>query len=66
MKKSKACFLKKAYNVLIFDDVIVFVTSFAMLQVFKQYKCLYYELIIISIYINNFNEIIKLLYTDKI
>ena len=66
LEKNKARLFNRLREVLIFRDVIVFVTSFVMLQVLKQYKRLYCKFIAISICIDSFNKTMKLLCTHKI
>ena len=66
LEKSKARLLNRLRGISIFRDVIVFVTSFVMIQVFEQYKRFCCEFTAISACIDNFSKIMKLSCAHKI
>ena len=65
-EESKARLLNRFRGVSIFRDVTLFVTSFAMIQVFEQYKRFCCESTAIPACIDSFNKILKLSCAHKI
>ena len=66
LKESKVRLSNKLRGVSIFRDVTAFVISFAMFQIYEQYKRLCYEFTIIPTCIDSFNKIMRLSCTHKI